>query len=110
MNMIRKPEDVFSELVEQIKSIISTSRAKACRVVNEELLLSYWNIGKQIIEKEQEGHLKAQYGTQLLLKLSKQLTRELGNGFSRSNLQNMRSFYTVYQKCQTLSGKLSWSH
>jgi predicted nuclease of restriction endonuclease-like (RecB) superfamily len=110
MNMIRKPEDVFSELVEQIKSIISTSRAKACRVVNEELLLSYWNIGKRIIEKEQEGHLKAQYGTQLLLKLSKQLTRELGSGFSRSNLQNMRNFYTVYQKCQTLSGKLSWSH
>ncbi len=110
MNTIRKPEDVFSELVEQIKSIISSSRAKAYRVVNEELLLSYWNIGKQIIEKEQEGHLKAQYGTQLLLKLSKHLTRELGKGFSRSNLQNMRTFYTAYQKCQTLSGKLSWSH
>ncbi len=110
MEIIRKPEDVFNELVEQIKSIILTSRSKVRTVVNDELLLSYWNIGKQIIEKEQEGNLRAQYGTQLLLKLSKQLTKELGKGFSRSNLQNMRSFYTTYQKCQTLSGKLSWSH
>lgn len=110
MEIIRKPEDVFNELVEQIKSIILTSRSKVRTVVNDELLLSYWNIGKQIIEKEQEGSLRAQYGTQLLLKLSKQLTKELGKGFSRSNLQNMRNFYTTYQKCQTLSGKLSWSH
>jgi len=110
MNLIRKPEDVFNELVEQIKSIILSSRAKVRTVVNDELLLSYWNIGKQIIEKEQEGNLRAQYGTQLLIKLSKQLTRELGKGFSRSNIQNMRNFFIAYQKCQTVSGKLSWSH
>ena len=110
MKIMQKPEDVFNQLVEQIKSIILSSRAKVRAVINDELLLSYWNIGKQIIEKEQEGNLRAQYGKQLLLKLSKQLTRELGNGFSRSNLQNMRSFYTAYPNCQTLSGKLSWSH
>jgi predicted nuclease of restriction endonuclease-like (RecB) superfamily len=110
MNIVRSPEDVFNELVEQIKFIILTSRAKVRTVVNDELLLAYWNIGKQIIEKEQEGNLRAQYGTQLLIKLSKQLTRELGKGFSRSNLQNMRNFYIAYQKCQTVSGKLSWSH
>jgi len=110
MKIIRKPEDVFNELVEQIKSIILTSRIKVRAVVNDELLQSYWNIGKQIIEKDQEGNLRAEYGTKLLIKLSRQLTKELGKGFSRSNLQNMRNFYTTYQKCQTLSGKLSWSH
>lgn len=110
MNITRNPEDVFAELVESIKSIILISRSNVHRVVNDELLLSYWNIGKQILEKEQEGNLRAQYGAKLLLNLSKHLTKELGRGFSRSNLQNMRTFYTVYQKCQTVSGKLSWSH
>jgi len=110
MDIIRKPEDVFNELVEQIKSIVSASRANVRTIVNEELLLSYWNIGKQIIEKEQEGNLRAKYGTGLMIKLSKRLTRDLGRGFSRSNLQNMRSFSITYQKRQTLSGKLSWSH
>lgn len=110
MHTIQKSEEVFNQLLEQIKSIILSSRAKVRTVVNDELLQSYWSIGKQIIEKEQQSNLRAQYGSQLLIKLSKQLTKELGKGFSRSNLQNMRSFYLVYQNCQTVSGKLSWSH
>ncbi len=61
-------------------------------------------------EYEQKGGNRADYGKKLLIKLSKDLTNKYGKGFSRSNLQYMRSLYIKYPKCQTLSGKLSWSH
>ena len=110
MNLVRNPEDIFNDLVKQIRSIILTSRKKVYEVINNESLKTYWDIGKQIIEKEQEGNLRAKYGSQLLIKLSKQLTKDLGKGFSRSNLQNMRNFYVAYPNCQTVSGNLKWSH
>jgi hypothetical protein len=62
------------------------------------------------VEYEQDNNIRAEYGMQTLKGLSKELTSEFGKGFSRSNLQNMRAFYLTYQKCQTLSGKLTWSH
>ena len=65
---------------------------------------------KVIIEDEQENSERAEYGKKLLKELSKKLTKEYGKGFSRYNLQNMRQFYLKYPICQTLSGKLSWSH
>ena len=78
--------------------------------MNNELLSTYWNIGRIIAEYEQTVPERADYGRQTLKELSKALTAEFGKGFSRANLQNMRSFYLTYEKCQTLSGKLSWSH
>ena len=78
--------------------------------MNNELLSTYWNIGRIIAEYEQTVPERADYGKQTLKELSKALTNEFGKGFSRANLQNMRSFYLTYEKCQTLSGKLSWSH
>ena len=74
------------------------------------MVLTYWNIGRRIVEEEQNGMAKAEYGSALLKMLSKELTNQYGRGYSRSNLQSMRKFYLEYQKCQTLSGKLSWSH
>ena len=62
------------------------------------------------IQHEQENRERAYYGKQTLKQLSKELTAEFGKGFSRSNLQNMRAFYLAYPICQTVSGKLSWSH
>lgn len=73
-------------------------------------MTTYWNIGRIIVEYEQQNQIRADYGKQTLRELSKELTREFGKGFSRSNLQNMRAFYLAYEKCQTVSGKLSWSH
>ena len=70
----------------------------------------YWPIGRIIVESEQAGSEKAEYGKQLLKSLSKELSRELGKGFSISNLQYMRRFYHEYKNQQTLSVKLSWSH
>lgn len=97
-------------LIEDIKQIIQESKKMVVRNVNTIMVQTYWNIGKRIVEEEQNGNIRADYGSSLLKEISKELTRQFGKGFSRSNLQSMRLFYLSYQKCQTLSGKLSWSH
>ncbi len=100
----------YSNLVESIGQLLSTARKQVSRVVNEILLSTYWEIGKIIVEYEQSGKDRAEYGEKLLLKLSKDLSYRYGKGFSRTNIQYMRLLYIKYPKCQTLSGKLSWSH
>lgn len=72
--------------------------------------MNKWEVGKIIIEDEQENNERAEYEKKFLKELSKKLTKEHGKGFSKSNLFNMRKFYLKYQKFQTVSGKLSWSH
>ena len=98
------------ELYSDLKDIINQSRSLVTRNVNTIMLNTYWNIGKRIVEEEQNGNFKDEYGSRLLKEISKELTNEFGRGFSRSNLQSMRKFFIEYPKCQTLSGKLSWSH
>jgi len=97
-------------LIQEIKSVIIDARNNVARQVNSELLGAYWNIGRIICEYEQSVPDRADYGKRTLKELAHTLTQEFGRGFSRSNLQNMRLFYLAYEKCQTLSGKLSWSH
>ncbi len=98
------------DIVKEIKEIIINARANIARQVNNEILLTYWNVGRIIVEYEQKGEARAEYGKKMITNLSKELTKEIGKGFSRTNLKNMRAFYLTYQKSQTLSGKLSWSH
>ena len=98
------------QMIEEIKEIIIGSRSKIFYEVNNTMLIAYWSVGKIIVENEQDGYVKAEYGKKVLLQLSKELTKSLGKGFSRSNLQYMRLLYLKYPKYQTLSGKLSWSH
>ena len=86
------------------------AKRHAAATINNVLVETYWNVGKYIVEFEQKGNVRAKYGEQLLVNLSKDLTVSLGKGFSRANLQNMRLFYMRFPICQTLSGKLSWSH
>lgn len=100
----------MSLVVQEVKSIVDNARKNVAQQVNNELLLTYWNIGRIICEYEQTIPERADYGKQTLKALSVELTKEFGKGFSRSNLQNMRQFYLAYEKCQTVSGKLSWSH
>lgn len=97
-------------IVQEIRSIIDTARNNVAKQVNDELLRTYWNIGRIICEYEQSIPERADYGKQTLKELSKELTKEFGKGFSRANLYNMRLFYQSYKKIQTVSGKLSWSH
>ena len=107
-NLAITPE--MTSIVQDIKSVLDAARANVVRRVNSELLDAYWNIGRIIVEYEQSSPQRADYGKQTLKELARVLTTEFGKGFSRSNLQNMRAFYLAYEKCQTLSGKLSWSH
>ncbi|MDR1130942.1 MAG: PDDEXK nuclease domain-containing protein [Oscillospiraceae bacterium] len=97
-------------LVAEIRAIMEAARTNLSREVNMTMLSTYWQVGRTIVEREQNGKLKAQYGARLLPELSKRLTNELGRGYSRSNLYNMRELYLQYPKIQTTSGKLSWSH
>lgn len=97
-------------MILEIRELLENSRKNVAQQVNTQLLTTYWNIGRIIVEYEQQNQVRADYGKQTLKELSKELTQEFGKGFSRSNLQNMRAFYLAYEKCQTVSGKLSWSH
>lgn len=102
--------EVVNPLVIEIRSILDIARTKIAQTINNELIISYWKIGEVIVRFEQNDSIRAAYGEQTLKQLSKELTKEFGKGFSRSNLQNMRAFYLNYPKCQSLTGKLSWTH
>ncbi|MDI6763698.1 MAG: DUF1016 N-terminal domain-containing protein [Thermodesulfobacteriota bacterium] len=97
----------YNNLLDRIVNILGEARVKAVREINKAQVLAYWEIGREIVEFEQKGKLRAEYGEELLKKLSADMTVRFGKGFSRSNLQNMRLFYLAYPKCQTLSGKSS---
>lgn len=103
-------KQALSPIIQEIKSVLSTARNNVAQQVNNELLNAYWNIGRIICDYEQSIPDRADYGKQTLKILAKELTQEFGRGFSRANLYNMRLFYQSYEKIQTLSGKLSWSH
>ncbi len=107
---MRENSLMTNEMIEQIKQVMLQARVNVAQTVNNELIAAYWNIGRIIVEHEQENNERAAYGKQILKELSKALTKELGKGFSVSNLQFMRRFYQTYQIQQTLSVKLSWSH
>ena len=77
----------------EIRSLLEASRKNVAQQVNQELLSTYWKIGEIIIRYEQNDSIRAAYGEKTLPQLSKVLTKELGKGFSRSNLQNMRLLY-----------------
>ena len=97
-------------LFQSAKQIISQAREKVFRVANSALLLSYWQIGQLIVEDEQNGKERAEYGKYVLKNLSKKLSLEFGKGFDESNLRNMRSFYITFPIRDTLCHELSWSH
>ncbi len=100
----------YQELIERIGNTYESAKTKIASAVNTQMLVAYWEIGKYIIEFEQGGKLKAEYGKALLENLSKDLSLKHSGGFSRSNLNYMRLLYNKYPICETLSHKLSWSH
>ncbi len=100
----------YNDLLNNIGQTIETARQNAVKAVNAELVKANWEIGRHIVEFEQHGHERAEYGSDLLAKLSKDLKLRYGKGFSRRNVLDMRRFYLSYPKWQTVSAKLSWSH
>lgn len=96
-----------------VKNILEQARGKARSAVNAAMVEAYWLIGQRIVQEEQQGQHKAQYGTRLMQELSAALTADFGKGFSYANLYNFRQFYRVFPDQQilyTLCRELSWSH
>lgn len=100
----------YDNLVGRISESYLAGQKRAVQAVNTNLLQTYWEIGQHIVEFEQEGKATATYGKRLLERLSADLTRLYGKGFSLSNMKRFRQFYLTYQNSATLSHQLSWSH
>lgn len=99
-----------SLLLTSIKEVILQARDKAFRNTNSVLLDMYWQIGKLIVENEQQGKSKAKYGKEVIKNLAQTLTIEFGKGFDESNLRNIRQFYLAFPIRDSLRHELSWTH
>ena len=128
--MVMKQESETNTLYAQIAELLQSARNAVVRVVNQTMVRTYFEIGRIIVEDEQQGLVRAEYGKQTLKELSAKLNKDFGKGFSVDNLQNMRQFYLVYGKYEKVSRiseskaiqqkssvklqspdfKLSWSH
>lgn len=100
----------LQSLVNNISNIVKSTRQNTFNLVNTEMLKAYFYIGKLIIEEEQKGKKRANYGEKLIDSISLELTKEFKKGFDSSNLRRIRKFYLIYKKWETVSPKLTWSH
>jgi predicted nuclease of restriction endonuclease-like (RecB) superfamily len=107
---IRRSRSHYPTLLRSIGRTLEHAKQNAVIAINNQLVKANWEIGRQIVEFEQGGKQKAEYGSELLGRLSRDLKKKFGKGFSRTNIYNCRQFYLSYPIFQTLSGKLSWSH
>ena len=111
--IMKKREIENMEIVKNVIDLLENARKKVVTTVNQTMVLTYFEIGRMIVEEEQKGENRAEYGKKILKILSKKLTEKYKKGFSLTNLKQIRSFYLVYsEKGQTVSDqfKLSWSH
>jgi len=97
-------------ILKDIKEIISVSKDKAIRAVDNERVLMYWHIGKRILDEEQEGKERAVYGEYLIKTLAEQLEPEYGSGFSYRQLNFFRQFYKTFPIVNALRSQFSWTH
>lgn len=104
------PEKTIDQLYNNVVQTIELAKDTAYRAVNTSMVNAYWNIGRLIVEQEQEGEQRAEYGKGLLKELSKKLGNEYGKGFDTSNLRYMRLFYRAFPKHDALRHELSWTH
>jgi len=99
----------YTYLLHKISNTYAVGRQKTIAAINTNMVLTYWQIGQHIVKFEQGGNAKAEYGTALLAKLSKDLALSHGKGFSLSNVKRMRQFYLVFPNGATVSHHLGWS-
>ena len=98
------------ECLSRIRDLLLLGRRQAMTAVNNVMVTTYWHVGREIVEEEQRGTNRADYGSRLIENLSIQLTKEFGKGFDRSNLWNMRSVYTAFPILDAVRRELSWTH
>ena len=104
---------ISNNYINEIKKILKNARQKAYTAVNSAMVEAYWEIGRRIVEEEQRGKERAEYGKEIVKNLSKELTEEFGKGFSRRTSWEMRKLYVYfsdYEKVRTLFAQLTWSH
>ncbi len=109
------PDSDLMQLADKIVAVIEQGKLQLAISINQIVKTTYWNVGRYIVDFEQQGNVRAKYGTSLLTRLAKILKARVGRGYSRPNLNNMRKFYLLYPNCQTpdicqTSDKLTWSH
>jgi len=109
-NPIEMRETEYESLLQNVGNALSRGRQRVASYIGTQTVRTYWEIGKYIVEYEQNGHEKAEYGSDLLNRLSKDMRERYGKGFGRSSIYNMRKLFLTYPKIQTLSGFLTWSH
>ena len=106
--------EIKKDIYQEIHDLLHKARQNIISNINSTMTKTYFLIGKRIVEEEQNGNKRAEYGKKLMKTLSEKLTKEFGKGFSETNLEQMRKFFKVYGIPQTLSEEfqfnLSWSH
>ena len=108
--MVLNTDAEYQHLLGRISQAYTTGRLRAYQAINAQITQTYWQMGHDIVEFEQGGKVRAEYGTALLASLSRDLTLRHGKGFSRSNITRFRQFYLAYPICAKASHILSWSH
>lgn len=122
----QSPDADLMQLADKIVAVIEEGKRQLAININRTIKTTYWNVGRHIVEFEQQGNARAKYGTSLLSNLAKILRARVGRGYSRPNLNNMRKFYLIFPICQMsdksefsilqtsekcqMSDKLTWSH
>ncbi|NLO17977.1 MAG: DUF1016 domain-containing protein [Arcobacter butzleri] len=101
---------IKNDLIQNIRNLLIASRNQVVQTVNSVMVQTYWNIGKMIVEDEQNGETRAEYGKKQLQSISKTLTDEFRKGFDTTNLRKMRQFYLVFPNQDSVSLKLTWTH
>lgn len=97
-------------LYDRIRELITAGRQTAYRAVNSAMVQTYWDTGRLIIEEEQQGKARADYGEYLIVALAERLTKEFGRGFTSANLRNFRQFFLLYPNRYALRSDLTWTH
>ena len=101
------------DFIKEIKCIIDAGRTTAYAAVNTAMITTYWNIGRRIVEEEQHGKERAEYGKELIKMLAQELTHEYGSGFSDRYLRAFRQFYIIvpnYEIWKSRFPNLTWTH
>lgn len=117
---IQMPDSDLMQLADRIVAVIEQGKQQLAISINQTMKSTYWNVGRHIVEFEQQGNARAKYGSSLLSRLAKILRARVGRGYSHPNLNNMRKCYLMFPILQTsdksvlpnfqMSEKLTWSH
>jgi len=95
--------------IASIKQIIVTAQQQAITAVQQQRVLMYWHIGQHIVEEEQQGKARADYGAELIKTLAQELTKDFSSGFSIIQLELCRQFYTTFPNTNALRSQLNWT-